>query len=94
MICPTSVVANWKAEAAKFFDGFEVHSCVGAGRERVLDAVAPRLSANAARERLQAGNHLVITSFDIARRDAGALSLIPWLYVVVDEAHQIKNPSA
>jgi TATA-binding protein-associated factor len=37
---------------------------------------------------------LVITSYDIARQDHEALAEIPWLYVVVDEAHHIKNPDA
>jgi SNF2 family DNA or RNA helicase len=37
---------------------------------------------------------LVVTSYDIARRDYKLLNQIPWLYVIVDEGHNIKNPDA
>jgi SNF2 family DNA or RNA helicase len=37
---------------------------------------------------------LVITSYDIARRDHQDLGRLAWLYVVVDEGHHIKNPNA
>jgi SNF2 family DNA or RNA helicase len=36
----------------------------------------------------------VVTSYDIARQDHLTLGDIPWLYVVVDEGHHIKNPDA
>jgi len=36
----------------------------------------------------------VVTSYDIARRDYKELRQIAWLYVVVDEGHNIKNPDA
>ena len=36
----------------------------------------------------------VLTSFDIARLDHEKLNRFPWLYVVVDEGHNIKNPDA
>ena len=37
---------------------------------------------------------LVVTSYNIVRRDYKLLSQIPWLYVIVDEGHNIKNPDA
>jgi superfamily II DNA or RNA helicase len=97
VICPTSVVANWKQEAAKFFHGIEVCIYAGSGRARVLRAFGldgndSSTPANA--DRPDTSNLLVITSFGVALRDQEKLSRIPWLYVVVDEAHQIKNPSA
>jgi superfamily II DNA or RNA helicase len=103
VICPTSVVANWKLEAAKFFDGIEVCIYAGSGRARVLrafglDGDGGAHSADAATsangDKPDTSNLLVITSFGVALRDQEKLSRIPWLYVVVDEAHQIKNPSA
>ncbi|MED7641614.1 UNVERIFIED_CONTAM: ATP-dependent helicase, partial [Lactobacillus acidophilus] len=33
-------------------------------------------------------------SFDVARLDHEKLNEIGWLYVVVDEGHNIKNPDA
>ena len=86
IMCPTSVVRNWEAEAKKFFRECPVIIYTGDRREaKLLDiwlaqnGVAPPL---------------VVTSYDIARRDYEELNRIPWLYVVVDEGHNIKNPDA
>jgi SNF2 family DNA or RNA helicase len=36
----------------------------------------------------------MLTSYDIALMDQDFLSQIPWLYVVIDEAQRLKNPSS
>ena len=71
IMCPTSVVRNWEAEARKFFRECPVIVYTGNRREaKLLDiwlaqnGVAPPL---------------VVTSYDIARRDYEELNRIPWL---------------
>ena len=90
IICPTSVVNNWHAEAEKFFADCLVILYTGGQR-----SVHRRRIRRCVR---QAKHHsavpLVVTSYDIARRDYKHLNEIPWLYVVVDEGHNIKNPDA
>ena len=90
VICPTSVVTNWQAEAEKFFANCPVILYTGSHRAVHRQAIRRRLK----RPPSSLAGPLVVTSFDIARRDSKLLSQIPWLYVVVDEGHNIKNPSA
>lgn len=90
IICPTSVVSNWKSEAEKFFADCPVILYTGSDRSAHRESIRRRLK----RPSHSLAGPLVVTSYDIARRDYKALGRIPWLYVVVDEGHNIKNPSA
>jgi SNF2 family DNA or RNA helicase len=80
LVCPMSLVGNWKREAEKFAPSLRVHVHHGAERargRRFTDAVADA--------------DLVITTYSLAARDAAALAEITWHRVVVDEAQAIKN---
>jgi superfamily II DNA or RNA helicase len=90
IICPTSVVSNWQAEADKFFTDCPVILYTGSDRATHRQAIRQRMK----RSPKSLAAPLVITSYDIARRDYKVLGRIPWLYVVVDEGHNIKNPDA
>ena len=83
LICPTSVVGNWRREAEKFAPSLSVW--IHQGNERLQGA---ELAG-------ETGKHdLVITSYALARRDAETLQAIRWRGVVLDEAQNIKNPAA
>jgi len=90
IICPTSVVSNWHAEAEKFFTDCPVILYTGTNRGSERRRILRRLQ----RSPNGLAGSLVVTSYDIARRDYKELKQIPWLYVVVDEGHNIKNPAA
>ncbi len=90
IICPTSVVSNWRSEVGKFFRNCDVITYTGSSRQKKLWPFRP--INGAARHGLK--NPVVITSYDIARLDHEQLNQIAWLYVVVDEGHNIKNPDA
>jgi SNF2 family DNA or RNA helicase len=83
LICPTSVVGNWKREMERFAPILDV----------VIHHGSDRLSgeefANSAME-----YDLVITSYGLARRDAEDLVAVNWKGLILDEAQNIKNPSA
>ena len=83
VICPTSVAGNWQREIQRFAPGLSVLIHHGADR-----AVGEEFLAQAQE------NAVVITSFGLARRDAGLLGQIHWSALIVDEAQNIKNPSA
>ncbi|MEU4802882.1 SNF2-related protein [Actinosynnema sp. NPDC023587] len=76
VICPMSVVGNWQREAARFTPGLRVR--VHHGGERSVAG-------------LGVGHDLVVTTYAVATRDAGALAGIEWDRVVLDEAQNIKN---
>jgi superfamily II DNA or RNA helicase len=90
VICPTSVVNNWRSEAFKFFTESMVIEYTGTNRRQKYE----RMRNFVRQGRSDPSCLLVITSYDIARRDHEALDRIRWLYVVVDEGHHIKNPTA
>ncbi|MCD6290497.1 MAG: DEAD/DEAH box helicase [Anaerolineae bacterium] len=83
LICPTSVVGNWQREAERFTPDLSIWIHRGSNRLR-----GEAFAAEAAK------HDLVITSYALARRDAETLQDVQWRGVILDEAQNIKNPSA
>lgn len=81
LVCPTSVINNWRKEAARFTPDVPVMVHHGGTRRRGEDF------AKAAAE-----HAMVITSYGLVMRDVDILSKIPWGGIVLDEAQNIKNP--
>jgi SNF2 family DNA or RNA helicase len=81
LICPTSVIENWRKEAARFTPELPVLVHHGASR-RQAEAFAEEV----------AGSALVISSYALLHRDAELLRSVPWRGVVFDEAQNLKNP--
>jgi SNF2 family DNA or RNA helicase len=83
VVAPTSVVGNWRREAAKF-----------AGNLRTIVHHGPeRLTGEPFAERAREAD-LVITTYALAHRDFETLSGVHWRRVCLDEAQNIKNPSS
>ncbi|HEY0584322.1 MAG TPA: DEAD/DEAH box helicase [Chloroflexota bacterium] len=82
VICPTSVVGNWRHELARFAPGFRVLVHHGAGR-----AAAEEL-AEAANE-----HDVVLSTYSLLHRDEASLARVAWDGVVLDEAQNVKNAS-
>ena len=83
VICPTSVVGNWKREIQRFAPELQVMVHHGSDRARETEFVA------AARE-----HDVVISTYGLVRRDVDDLTEVPWSDVILDEAQNIKNPHA
>ena len=80
VVCPRSVVENWAREFHKLFPALEVDVHLGDARE--LDdfrRTTPRI---------------FITSYGTMTRDVDRLHDVELRYLILDEASQIKNPSA
>ena len=77
VVCPTSLVFNWAAEAVKFAPGLRVLALQGPRRHEVF-AQIPR-------------QDLVITSYALLRRDAEQYRGLEFDTVALDEAQHIKN---
>jgi SNF2 family DNA or RNA helicase len=90
IICPASVILNWKSEIEKFVKHSRVFVYHGPNRENTLPRILPPgYSRNSDPE-----TKYLITSYNTARIDYSKLDKIPWLYMIADEGHAIKNPSA
>ena len=81
LICPTSVVGNWRKEAARFAPGLPVLIHHGLTRAR-----GEHFAEQAAR------HAVVISSYALAHRDIEQLQEVPWSGIILDEAQNIKNP--
>ena len=80
IVCPTSLIPNWVAEAEKFAPDLTVLTLHGLTRkERVGDIPKP---------------DLVLTTYPLLARDHVVLTAQEWHVVVLDEAQTIKNPNA
>lgn len=79
---PKSTLDNWKREFAKWTPDIDVMVLQGDKDER------QRLIT----ERLANENFDVcITSYEMILREKSALKKLPWEYIIIDEAHRIKN---
>ena len=83
LICPTSVVANWRREIERFAP--DMAALVHHGNNRLTDG---------AFDEAVAAHDLVITSYGTARRDVEMLNRYTWGNLILDEAQNIKTPSA
>ncbi|KAK7517060.1 helicase swr1 [Phyllosticta citriasiana] len=82
VVVPTSVMLNWEMEFKKFCPGFKVLAYYGSIEERK-------------RKRQGWMNddmwNVVITSYQLILHDAAAFKKRSWHYLILDEAHNIKN---
>ena len=81
LICPTSVVNNWRKEAERFTPDLTVLVHHGGDRMKTADF---RQAASA--------SALVISSYGLLQRDLEFLSKVSWAGIILDEAQNIKNP--
>jgi superfamily II DNA or RNA helicase len=77
IVCPTSLVFNWVAEAQKFTPELKVLALHGPERHAKFDQISE--------------HDLVITSYALIRRDADKYRELEFDTVVLDEAQHIKN---
>ena len=82
IICPTSVLANWRREASRFTPDLPVLLHHGPERSKKRAALREEAESSA----------VVLTSYGLLARDANLFSRVSWDAMVLDEAQNIKNP--
>jgi SNF2 family DNA or RNA helicase len=82
VVCPTSVVGNWRHELARFAPALRVLVHHGAGR-----ASAEELHEAAVQ------HDVVLSTYSLLHRDEASLGRVHWDGLVLDEAQNIKNAS-
>uniref|UniRef100_A0A8C3P2Y5 DNA excision repair protein ERCC-6-like n=1 Tax=Chrysemys picta bellii TaxID=8478 RepID=A0A8C3P2Y5_CHRPI len=89
LVMPTTLVSNWIREFAKWTPGLRVKDFHGTSKTE----------RNRKLERIQRKNGIVITTYQMLINNWQQLSSFSgrefvWDYIILDEAHKIKSPSA
>ncbi|WPH00628.1 Hypothetical protein R9X50_00345800 [Acrodontium crateriforme] len=90
VIVPTSVVLNWVTEFQRFLPGFRVLGYYGSLEERQLKR-KHWVNDPHHHDRSKRGYNVIITSYNVAMQDINAIRNVQWHYLVLDEAHNIRN---
>ncbi|XP_056196460.1 chromodomain-helicase-DNA-binding protein 1-like isoform X1 [Falco biarmicus] len=85
ILCPLSVLSNWREELERFAPGLSFVTYIGNKNER------PKLQQNL---KEQSHFHALLTTYEICLKDAAFLKCFNWAALVVDEAHRLKNQSS
>ncbi|GAB0492105.1 hypothetical protein MMPV_003364 [Pyropia vietnamensis] len=94
VVCPSTLVAHWGQEAARFFPHVfdKVLLYAGPPKERARLRRAAASAAGGDGGSPLAAASLVITSYDVLANDLSHFTCLSWSYVALDEGHVIKNP--
>ncbi|XP_008219029.1 PREDICTED: TATA-binding protein-associated factor BTAF1 [Prunus mume] len=81
IICPSTLVGHWAYEIEKYIDVSVISTLqyVGSAQERFF-----------LREHFEKHN-VIVTSYDVVRKDIDHLGKLLWNYCILDEGHIIKN---
>ncbi len=80
VVCPASLVYNWMVEIGRFAPTLDAVAIVGAKQQRNVQIAGA------------ADHDVVVTSYDLMRRDIDEYAACDFSRVVLDEAQYIKNP--
>ncbi|KAI8078854.1 SNF2 family N-terminal domain-containing protein [Halteromyces radiatus] len=82
VVVPTSVILNWEMEFKRWLPGFKILTYYGNPKER-KEKRSGWSKENAF--------HVCITSYQLVLQDQSAFRRKQWQYLILDEAHHIKN---
>lgn len=83
IVMPTSLIHNWENELRKFAPHLKIYRYTGNNRIKSKDA-----------GRIFRHYHVVLTTYGLLRNDLEYLSNYQFLYHILDESQNIKNPTS
>ncbi len=83
IVCPVSVLGNWRRELHRFAPSFKVTLHHGKGRANTVESFRKVLDEH----------DVVLTSYNLLQRDEEIMSEVTFHGVILDEAQNIKNPA-
>ncbi len=81
VVCPTSVLGNWMRELHKFAPTIKPELHYGSKRAKDISTL----------NKLLKSNDVILTSYNILRRDIELFDVVKWEAVILDESQNIKN---
>ena len=78
IVCPTSLIANWRSEILKFAPELTVFIHRGAYRTGIASGLQQA--------------QIIITTYDTLVNDVSIFEGVKWSWVICDEAQAVKNP--
>jgi superfamily II DNA or RNA helicase len=94
VVCPTSVLGNWRREIRRFFPELHVVIHHGASRAGTLTQLRERMTPPRSADFRAHSPACLLTSYALGRRDRELLAQHTFDCLVLDEAQNIKNPEA
>ncbi|QJE97866.1 DEAD/DEAH box helicase [Luteolibacter luteus] len=80
VVCPATLTENWRREITQFAPSLKVLVHAGPSRTGLSDQLAAA--------------HITVTSYETMAGDISIFRVVPWNVVALDEAQNIKNPTA
>ncbi len=84
VVCPTSVIYNWKKELNNFAPSLEVILHHGSERAESVSSLSKYLKPH----------QIILTTYGTLRNDVDLMKTAPFSGVIVDESQNMKNPKA
>jgi hypothetical protein len=83
IVCPVSVLGNWRRELHRFAPSLRVVLHHGKGRAETIEDFRKTID----------GHDIILTSYNLLQRDEEIMNSVTFDGVVLDEAQNIKNPT-
>ena len=93
IVCPATLVYNWENELKRFAPGLTVRTVTGTApeREEILKNAAKTGAENLKIAEMIPYPQILITSYDLLKRDIACYEPFQFRFQVIDEAQYIKN---
>ena len=93
VVVPKSTLSNWMREIQKWCPSLRPVKLHGSKSERA-ETIKEHLSYGENQDSSKRTFDVLVTSYEITIIEKSALSKIPWSYLILDEAHRVKNENS